>query len=312
MLRQKIKEFINYLKVEKSASDETIRNYRSDLNQFLDHLTKIKEKENIKIEEVDHSDVFSFLGRLHFTHKKSSIGRKLSALRSFFDFLIRKEYITTNPASLISQPKFQKGIPQFFSVDEIFHLLDYKKNKKDDWVLLRDKAILETIYSCGLRVSETTGMDVDSVDFAQEVVRVRGKGNKERIVPIGKKARDALKKYLAARQKELLKLKNPGSRALFINQRGGRLTSRSVNRILKKRLKESGLSKMFSPHALRHSFATHLLGAGADLRSIQEMLGHASLSTTQRYTHVNIDKLMEIYDKTHPRSKRKEKNRTNT
>jgi len=304
-LKEKIDEYIRYLKLEKSASKETIRNYKSDLNQFYSHLKATKKEDNIKIDKIDHSDIFSFLGRLHFTHKKSSIGRKLSALRSFFDFLIKREYISLNPASLISQPKFEKGIPQFFSVDEIFHLLDYKNNQETDWVILRDRAILETIYSCGLRVSETTGMDVDSVDFEQEIVRVKGKGNKERIIPIGKKAQQALKKYLKERNKKIVKFKGADQKALFINQRGGRLTSRSVNRILKKHLKESGLPKMFSPHALRHSFATHLLGAGADLRSIQEMLGHASLSTTQRYTHVNIDKLMEIYDKTHPRSKRK-------
>ncbi len=306
-MKEHIKEFVKYLELERSASFETVRNYRTDLNQFLEHLTRVKKKRNIDIREIDHNDVFSFLGRLHFTHKKSSIGRKLSALRSFFDFLIKREYISINPASLISQPKFQKGIPQFFSVDEVFHLLDYNKNGKHDWIVLRDRAILETIYSCGLRVSETTGMDVDSIDFAQEVVRVRGKGNKERIIPIGRKAQAALKRYLPAREERLLKVEKAGTRALFINQRGGRLTSRSVNRILKKRLKESGLTKMYSPHALRHSFATHLLGAGADLRSIQEMLGHASLSTTQRYTHVNIDRLMEIYDKTHPRGKRRGK-----
>ncbi len=304
-MEDKIKEFIKYLQFEKSASKETVRNYRSDLNQFLSHLVEKKRKEEINIEEVDHSDIFSFLGHLHFTHKKSSIGRKLSALRSFFDFLVKREYISSNPASLINQPKYEKGIPQFFSVDEIFHLLDYKRDDDDNWVILRDRAILETIYSCGLRVSEATGMDMESVDFAQEIVRVKGKGNKERIVPIGKKAQVALKKYLKARQDVLLKLKNADYNALFINQRGGRLTSRSINRILKKHLRDSGLPKMFSPHALRHSFATHLLGSGADLRSIQEMLGHASLSTTQRYTHVNIDRLMEIYDKTHPRSKKK-------
>ncbi len=304
-MKARIAEYISYLRLEKSASSETIRNYKSDLGQFYKYLVEKKEREEIEVEDIDHGDIFAFLSKLHFTHKKSSIGRKLSALRSFFDFLVKREYISSNPAALISQPKFEQRIPKFFSVDEVFHLLDYKSKGESNWVILRDKAILETIYSCGLRVSETTGMDVDSVDFSQETVRVKGKGNKERIVPIGRKAQEALKKYLTARNEVLIKSGNPEHNALFINQRGGRLTPRSVNRILKKYLRKSGISKMFSPHALRHSFATHLLGAGADLRAIQEMLGHASLSTTQRYTHVNIDRLMDIYDKSHPRSKRK-------
>ncbi len=305
-MKEKVNEFIRYLEIEKSASKETIRNYKSDLDQFMTFLTCQTGKEALKLEEIDHNDIFSFLAHLHFTHKKSSIGRKLSAIRSFYDFLIRRRYTTYNPASLLSQPKFERGIPHFFSVDEIFRLLDYQQNKeKLSWVDLRDRALLETIYSCGLRVGELTGMNIDSVDFHQGIVRVKGKGNKERIVPIGEHAQKAIKKYIRSRAMSLKDKALFDSKALFINQRGGRLTSRSVNRILKKHLKQSGITKLFSPHALRHSFATHLLGSGADLRSIQEMLGHASLSTTQRYTHINIDKLMEIYDRTHPRSRKK-------
>lgn len=310
-MKEAIAQFINYLQVEKGASRETIRSYAGDLEQFLTFLQEQGEQEPISVGQIEHGQISSFLARLHFTHKKSSIGRKLSALRSFFDFLVREGLLKNNPASLLNQPKYEKGIPSFFSVDEIFHLLDPRGKSETPWILLRDMALLETIYSSGLRVSEATSMDLDSIDFKQGLIRVKGKGDKERIIPIGERARGVLKEYLPLRAEFMKRFNNGDLDALFVNQRGGRLTARSVNRILKKHIKNSGIPKTLSPHGLRHSFATHLLGAGADLRSIQEMLGHASLSTTQRYTHMNIDKLMEVYDRSHPRSRKKRRKNYN-
>jgi integrase/recombinase XerC len=236
-------------------------------------------------------------GSLHKQNKKSTIGRKLAALRTFFRYLVREGVLRLNPGELVATPKQEKYLPRTLTVDESFALME--QGGGAGLLARRDRAIVETLYSCGLRVSELTGLNVGSVDLREGLVRVLGKGRKERIVPIGRKAREALEEYLAARG-------NPADEEpLFLNQRGGRLTPRSVERNLKVQLLKAGILKDATPHALRHSFATHLLDGGADLRAIQELLGHASLSTTQKYTQVSVDHLMHVYDQAHPRSRKK-------
>jgi integrase/recombinase XerC len=238
-----------------------------------------------------------YLAELHKINQRTSIARKLSTLRTFFRYLVREGFLTCNPAEGLSTPKVSSYLPKTLSVDEAHALMErgYGSTLLD----LRDRAIVELLYSSGLRVSELTGLDVGALDLREQLVRVLGKGRKERIVPVGRKAYEALVTYLEARG--MPDAEDP----LFVNARGGRLTTRSVQRNLKFRLIKAGLIKDISPHALRHSFATHLLDGGADLRAIQELLGHASLSTTQKYTQVSVDQLMAVYDKAHPRSKKK-------
>ena len=300
-----VRDFLRHLRVEKNYSIHTLRNYRSDLRQFAefmcqraaqsadDHATPPAP------DNVDYLDIRAYLASLYRHNANSSVARKLSALRSFFAYLLRQGEVVQNPADMVSAPKMGKAIPDFLPVDEAFQLM---RGPDTDTVLgSRDRAILEVLYSCGLRVSELTALDLESLDLELGIARVVGKGNKERVVPIGGKAIQALSKYLQ-RRGELLGGESD-SEALFLNNRGGRLSARSVARLLKRMLLKCNLGRPLSPHGLRHTFATHMLDAGADLRAIQEMLGHVSLSTTQRYTHLSIDKLMVEYDKAHPRSR---------
>jgi integrase/recombinase XerC len=245
-----------------------------------------------KMEEVDRLAIRKYLSFLHRKNRKSSIARKVSTLRSFYKYLVREHIVSINPAKNVATPKAEKPLPTALTVDEAFRLMESPMEKEH----LRDRAILELLYSSGLRVSELVGLDTSQLDQELGIVKVMGKGRKERIVPVGKKAIEALQTYLKDRG-------HVGADApVFVNTRGGRLTSRSVGRLVKKYTRHSGVFRKISPHSLRHTFATHLLDAGADIREIQEMLGHASLSTTQRYTHISLGKLMEVYDKAHPRS----------
>ena len=238
-----------------------------------------------------------YLSFLHRKNRKSSIARKLSTLRSFFKYLVREQILSANPAKPVSTPKVEKLLPSTLTVDEAFRLVESpSRDKRMSETELRDRAILELLYSSGIRVSELVGLNPDRVDLDLGIIKVMGKGRKERIVPIGTKAIEALKSYAKIRGRM------EDTSPLFLNLRGGRLTDRSVVRLVKKYGRQSGIFRKISPHSLRHTFATHLLDAGADLREIQEMLGHASLSTTQRYTHLTVGKLMEVYDKAHPRS----------
>lgn len=296
-----------YLKDQKGYSEHTIRNYHTDLRHFSKFLASRhspgREGEGVDFElgAVNHLVMREFLGSLYGRLSRKSIARKLSAVRSFFLFLEKKGLIKGNPAADISTPRLEKYIPNFLSVDEVFRLL--KKPDRETPLGLRDLAILEVLYSCGIRVSELVALNIASIDFDERLVRVIGKGNKERIVPIGRQALAALRDYLASTQ-HLRRKKESDSQGvpLFINFRGDRLSVRSIGRILRRYAIESGLSSDISPHSMRHTFATHLLDGGADLRSVQELLGHSSLSTTQKYTHVSLDRLMEVYDKAHPRS----------
>ena len=301
-----IKNFIDSLKSQKGYSDHTIRNYRIDLKQFLGFLVEKKKSAGTgetspELETIDFMVIREYLGNLYGHYKRTTIARKLSAVRSFFYFLEQKGLGFGNPAADISTPKQGKYIPAYLPVDDMFRLLEGPDREKP--LGLRDLALLEVLYSCGIRVSELVGLNISSIDFEQRLVTVLGKGNKERIIPIGRKALTAVRKYMEATL--TLREKTRGDSQdgpLFLNFRGGRLTSRSIGRIIKQYGRECCLTTEISPHALRHTFATHLLDGGADMRSVQELLGHVSLSTTQKYTHVTLDRLMEVYDKAHPRS----------
>ena len=299
-----INRYSRYLQYERNASPHTIRNYRSDLAQFRDYLAGGKAKARVVLASVDALRIRGFLAfLLEKEKKKASIARKLSAVRAFFKFLSREGLLAANPASGVSTPKVTRALPRILSEEEMNNFLDQlgKAAREGQPMLARDRAILELLYASGLRVSELVGLDLRHVNFGEGMVLVRGKGRKERIVPFGSKARQAITEYLAVREKILGEMRT-GSAALFLNARGRRLTTRSVDRLLKKYVRKFGPNVKISPHSLRHAFASHLLAEGADLRAIQEMLGHESLATTQKYTQVSIKQLMEVYDKTHPKA----------
>ena len=299
-LDPELEQFEHYLMVERGVSVHTQRNYLNDLRQFSQFLQK--EFPERELATIDNLTIRSYLGALYKKNKKSSIARKLASLRTFFKFLLRKNIIADDPTALVSTPRREKHMPSFLSVDEMFALLEMPDGTK--LAGIRDRAIMETLYSSGLRVSELVGMNEENLDANLGIVRVLGKGKKERIVPVGKKALTAVQNYLRARKERDTSPRSSSSkRPLFKNLRGGRLTARSVARIINRYIEQCGIVKNISPHALRHSFATHMLDAGADLRAIQELLGHVSLSTTQKYTHVSSAKLMETYDKAHPKSR---------
>jgi integrase/recombinase XerC len=302
-MQNAIDAFVQSLAVEKGYSQHTCRAYRHDLEEFSVYFVEISGSHRsgpdaAKIEQVDAMTIRGYLGHLHKKNTKRTIARKLSALRSFFNYFVKQGRLTDNPAEMILTPKQDKTIPVYLPVDEMFRLLDSIQG--EGLLALRNRAIFETLYSCGIRVSELVTMNNGDVDENAGLIRVLGKGAKQRIVPIGRKALQAIERYrerLQTRSGSVLKSEDP----LFLNKNSGRLTARSVGRILDKFVRAGGLLKPVSPHALRHSFATHLLDAGADLRIVQELLGHKSLSTTQKYTHVSMDRLMETYDRAHPR-----------
>ena len=301
-----IEQFIEYLSNQKRYSLHTIRNYQIDLRQFSEFVALREarsegENSDAGIGMIDSQVIRTYLGSLYGRFRRSTIARKLSAVRSFFLFLERKGLTKWNPAADIATPKLEKYMPTYLLVDEVFRLLERPEKEKP--LGLRDLAILEVLYSCGFRVSELEALTISSIDFDERLVRVIGKGDKERIVPIGRQALQAVRNYLEATQ--YLRRRSvyiSRDEPLFINFRGGALSGRSIGRIIKKYAIESGLTADVSPHSMRHTFATHLLDGGADLRAVQELLGHESLSTTQKYTHVSLDRLMEVYDKAHPRS----------
>lgn len=282
-------DFIFRLKTERNLSPHTVRCYMSDLEQLSNFLG---ERD---IRSVDHKLLREFVAHLsRLRTKKSSISRKLSAIRAFYKYLHRTGTINNNPARLLQTPKQEKRLPLALTVDDCQRLMESRP--VNPLAELRDRAVLETLYSTGIRASELVGINIEDIDRRERLIRIRGKGKKERIVPIGKKALAAVDDYLKQRRAE-------NTTAVFTGPSGKRLTVRTVQRILEGHRKAAGLAIPASPHTLRHSFATHMLESGADLRAIQELLGHSSLSTTQRYTHLNLDALMEVYDKAHPRAK---------
>jgi len=312
-----VKQYLVYLRVVRNASPHTIRSYDNDLGQFLTYLTP-PGTAMPPPQDVTHLMIREFVAHLHDLRlEKSSIARKLAAIRSFFKFAVREGIVVRNPARMVATPKLPKRIPAVLSAEELNAFLDgvvagtrgsgqsQRRSETDHSRLMvkRDRAILEMLYASGLRVSELVGLNLGDMDRKELMLRVRGKGNKERIVPYGAKAETALQAYEPSRQEMLRKAGGHGDRqAVFLNHLGTRLTQRSVGRIVKKYGRLANINWDIHPHSLRHAFATHLLADGADLRAIQELLGHSSLSTTQRYTHATIRQLLEVYDKAHPRA----------
>lgn len=292
--------YFSHLEYEKNSSAHTLRNYRLDVEDFS-RWAAARGKSGFGEgfwRSVTAGEVRSYLASLHPNHAKSTVARKLSGLRAFFRYLVREGHVSANPASTVAAPKAVRKLPEFMPVDEILHLLDSVAG--EGLLGARDKAILETLYATGVRVSELVGLDVKDLDFSNGFARVRGKGKVEREVVLTAAGTRAILSYFDARSAQGFE---PGrDSAVFLNARAGRLSDRSVRRILDAWLLRAALSRKVSPHTLRHTFATHLLAGGADLRAIQELLGHKSLSTTQKYTHLGIERLMEVYDKAHPRA----------
>jgi tyrosine recombinase XerC len=302
MLIRNIENFITWLTDEKGYALHTILNYRRDLLDFAD--TAGTETD---VASLDAPIIRNYVYSLNMKNKSSSVARKISTLRTFFKFLEQEDVIRHNPMGSISMPKQEQHIPVFLSVDEVFALLESPGSAENSCA--RDRAILELLYSTGMRVSELVACNLASLDFKDEMVRVKGKGNKERMVPIGEQAIKTLRAYFAEREELLRNRLQQGKKidkeAVFLNSRGTRLSARSVERLISDYGRKAGIDKAVTPHVLRHSFATHLLEMGADMRSVQELLGHASLSTTQKYTHLDMMHLMKIYDKAHPKARRK-------
>lgn len=306
-MEQLLTQFFDHLRYERNVSEHTLRNYASDLNQFLEYLApahpKTQKRASVDIAAIDHITIREWLSTLHSAQKqKSSVARKLAALRTFFQFVVREGLLELNPAKLVSTPRLEKKLPQHLSIEEAIKFIETPDVETD--LGKRDRAMLELMYATGVRVSELTKMGLGDVDFKNKLIRVTGKRRKERIVPFGEPAQEALQGYLSVRDGILnnapVSEREPD--ALFLNYQGTRITTRSVGRMVEKYIRICAGMHDISPHALRHSFATHLLDSGADLRDIQELLGHARLSSTQIYTHVSMEKLIEVYDKAHPKA----------
>ena len=299
-MTNEIGSFLDYLTYERNVSTNTITAYRDDLESFVGFLCNdyfTMSREQLELKRVDHLTVRSYLA--HLSRRKlarASVARHLSTLRSFFKYLMREGIVEANPARTVTTPKREKHLPSVMQPADVALLLEQPDLERPLGV--RDRAFLELLYASGLRISELTGIDLDDIEVRARLVKVHGKGSKERIVPFGSKAEAAIREYLGVRG-ELCK--DPEEQALFVNYRGERITTRSVRRLFERYVRAAALRAGVSPHTLRHSFATHLLNAGADLRGIQELLGHASLSTTQKYTHLNDWQLIEVYRKAHPR-----------
>ena len=289
-LKTVAKEFYKYLDVEKGVSYNTKRAYKGDIEEFITFV------ENSDYTTVDHNAIRAYIVTVYKSLKKSSLSRKVSSIKVFFKFMKKKGFIDENTALVIRNPKIEKHLPKFYTIDEMFHFLDYLP--KEGWLNIRNRAIFELMYSAGMRAQEALSVNVDDLHLDGMWVKVKGKGGKERILPFGEKAKHSLEEYLS-----LIKAtgRYSATNPLFMNVRGSRLSYRGLLKIMKKHQIRAHLFKDLALHGIRHSFATHMLDSGADLRTIQELLGHSKLSTTQRYTHVSMDKLMEIYDKSHPR-----------
>jgi integrase/recombinase XerC len=324
-----IQKFLDYLKYEKRFSEHTAKCYGADLNQYGEFListsdrslpadepislaqhqagpaTAVATRAALKVDQLllsaQTDTVRTYLAFLNERqYSKATIARKLATLRSFYKFLVKRTQVSSNPVIAVRTPKQEKKLPRFLEYEEVKRLLDTPP--VNNWLGARDRAILETLYSTGIRVSELVALNMDDIDFLGEVVHIRGKGKKERIAPIGSSALQVIQHYMEFRNKRAQSNSNFDSKVLFVNKHGRRLSTRSVRRKMDKYLKIAGLDPAISPHTLRHSFATHMLNNGADLRSVQELLGHQSLSTTQIYTHLTTTKLKEVYNNAHPRN----------
>lgn len=296
-----IERFLVWILVERGYSRHTAESYQRDILEFQRHCG-----EDLDVQSITNTHVQAFVGSLYTGNASASVARKLSSLRTFFRFLQREKVIAADPVSGVAGPKLGRNIPSFLTVDEVFSLLEAPVATDRYW--RRDRAILELLYATGMRVSELVGGNLEDIDWDAELVRVRGKGNKERMIPFGRAAHEMLQQYLPERESLIVARIQRGRKAerqaLFLNGQGTRLSVRSVERFLSDYGIRAGIGLNVTPHALRHSFATHLLEMGADLRTVQELLGHVSLSTTQKYTHLNIDHLARVYDQAHPQARR--------
>ena len=307
MLEEYLEQFFQHLRYERNVSRHTLRNYSSDLGQFHDHISKPKAdgtRERILVKDIDHLTIREWMAELHSeSKKKTSIARKLASLRTFFQFLVREGVLEMNPAKLVATPRIERKLPTLLSMEDVVRFIETPDLETD--LGKRDRAILEFIYATGMRVGELVSLNLKDIDFREKLVRVTGKRKKQRILPFGEPALQALMFYLNETRATFLNNCPPVERegdAVFLNYQGTRITTRSVGRMVDKYIKECADIPDISPHSLRHSFATHLLDSGADLRDIQELLGHARLSTTQIYTQVSMEKLIDVYDKAHPKA----------
>lgn len=305
MLEEYLNQFFQHLKYERRVSEHTLRNYLSDLGQFREHLFSIDKRTDIPVADIDHLTIREWMANLHADNKKkTSIARKLASLRTFFQFLVREGVLENNPAKLVATPKVERKLPTHLSMEDAVRFIETPDLNTD--LGKRDRAILEFLYATGIRVGELVKLNLKDIDFREKLVRVTGKRNKQRILPFGEPALQALMYYLNETRPVFLNNCPPMTRddqAVFLNYQGTRITTRSVGRMVDKYIKLCAeINRDISPHSLRHTFATHLLDSGADLRDIQELLGHARLSTTQIYTQVSMEKLIEVYDRAHPKA----------
>ena len=302
-MNEAVAQFLQHLKYERNVSPHTLRNYASDLEQFRQHLFNVEKRDDFPIDGIDRLTIREWMAGLHGDHKKTSVARKLASLRTFFQFLVREGKLKSNPAKQVATPRVEKKLPNHLSMEDAVRFIETPDTNTD--LGRRDRAILEFLYATGIRVGELVGINLSDVDMRERMVRVLGKRKKERIVPFGEPATQALMHYLEETRAFFLNECPEAERdvnALFLHRRGGRLTTRSVGRMIDKYIKQCADIHNISPHSLRHTFATHLLDSGADLRDIQELLGHARLSTTQIYTQVSMEKMIEVYDKAHPKA----------
>jgi len=307
MIEQLLEQFFEHLRYERNVSEHTLRNYASDLEQFYDYIAPPDAqggaRREVEVRQIDHITIREWLSSLHTAQKKkTSVARKLAALRTFFQFLVREGVVELNPAKLVATPRLEKKLPNHLSIEDAIRFIETPDTETD--LGKRDRAILEFLYATGVRVSELTKLNLNDIDFKEKLVRVTGKRRKQRVLPFGDPALHALLNYLSVRNQFLqtAPVDERDEQALFLNYQGTRITTRSVGRMVDKYIQICAGIHNISPHSLRHSFATHLLDSGADLRDIQELLGHARLSTTQIYTHVSMEKLIEVYDKSHPKA----------
>ncbi len=303
MLQENLAQFLQHLKYERNLSPHTLRNYASDLEQFKEHLFAIEKRDDLPVDTIDRLTIREWMASLHTDHKKTSVARKLASLRTFFQFLIREGKLESNPAKMVATPKIERKLPNHLTIEDAVRFIETPDVNTD--LGCRDRAILEFLYATGIRVGELVGIDLADVDLREKMVRVTGKRKKQRIVPFGEPAAQALMSYLEETRGRFLEncpITQRDVNALFLNYQGTRITTRSVGRMVDKYIRLCADIHDISPHSLRHTFATHLLDSGADLRDIQELLGHARLSTTQIYTQVSMEKMIEVYDRAHPKA----------
>ncbi len=303
MLQEHFNQFLQHLKYERNLSEHTLRNYASDLEQFKLHLFRVDKRADMPVAEIDRLTIREWMAELHADHKKTSVARKLASLRTFFQFLIREGKLESNPAKQVATPKIERKLPNHLSIEDAVRFIETPDINTD--LGRRDRAIIEFLYATGIRVGELVGINIPDVDFREKLVRVTGKRKKQRVVPFGEPALQAVILYMENTRQQFLNecpeaVREPN--ALFLHRRGGRITTRSVGRMIDKYIKLCADIHDISPHSLRHTFATHLLDQGADLRDIQELLGHARLTTTQIYTQVSMEKMIEVYDRAHPKA----------